>query len=79
MEFGGIHEDLPLRLRDKLDPRLKGRSLTRGDCVRMQMESIKLCFPGDSLKAFTSGWAGKTKVSLPPLSFSTCPLNSMAN
>lgn len=66
-EFGGIHEGLPPRLGDKLDPRLKDRSLTRGDCVRMQMESIKLFFPGYSLKPFTSGWAGKTKVSLPPL------------
>lgn len=55
----GIHEGLPPRLRDKLDPRLKGRSLTRGDCVRMQMESIKLRFPEYSLKPFTSGWAGK--------------------
>lgn len=47
-EFGGIHEGLPPRLWDKLDQRLKGQSLTPGDYVRMQMESIKLCFPGYS-------------------------------
>lgn len=76
-EFGGIHEGLPPRLWDKLDPRLKDRSLTRDDCVRMQIESIKLCFPGYSLKPFTSGWAGQTKVSLPPLSFS--PLTKEQN
>lgn len=57
--FVGIHKGLPPRLRDKLDPRLKDPSLTRGDRVRMQIESIKLCFPGYSLKPFYLRVGGK--------------------
>lgn len=63
----GTQEGFPPGLHDKLDQRLKDPSLTRGDCVRMQIESIQLCFPEKCLKPLTSGWAGKTKVSLPPL------------
>lgn len=62
----GTQEGFPPGLHDKLDQRLKDPSLTRGDCVRMQIESIQLCFPEKCLKPLTSGWAGKTKVSLPP-------------